>query len=178
MLDLCWMTLLFTILAALVLPNWVQHESIDGGFVVQVPQALETSLKGIETEVGTLEYHSHSLRTENDSLGHAFFAVSYCDYPDGSFPSDSVSLIKEFLDVTMEQGTSAIEGTLVYSDQISIDDHPGRFWRIHYDEDRSVLKTRAFLVGDRFYTVQIAVRNTHAQEDFVDRFLESFRLLE
>lgn len=172
------MLLLLIILQLLNLPDWVQHESLDGGYSILVPRTLETSVRGIETEVGTIEYHTHYLKTENDSFGHAFFSVSYCDYPEGSFPPDSATLIAEFFEVTMEQSAAAVNGELIYSDQKFLNEYPGRFWRIHYDNNLSVMKTKAYLVGDRFYVVQIATRETHAQEQFVDRYLDSFRLLE
>ncbi|MBX2815572.1 MAG: hypothetical protein KTR24_06235 [Saprospiraceae bacterium] len=158
--------------------SWQDFQSIDGRFSIKSPHALDKVAKVISTAVGDLEYHNYFWSCDHDSLGYGHFVVSYCDYPTGAFPADSVGLVDLFFDASSEQAATAVDGELIYEDDIMLGSYPGRFWRIHYNEGETVVKTRAFLVGDRYYSVQVAVLAASAQEAFVDRFLKSFKILE
>lgn len=168
--------LIFLVVASILLQPWPTHESIDGQFSIYAPGEFLKSVKDIETPVGTLQFHQLYFTSSDEELGRAHFNVSYCDYPKGSFPSDSLELISAFLDVTSEQSALAIKGELIYQDSIGIERYPGRFARIHFKDGASVLKSHSYLVEDRFYTIQVALTSTHAQEGFIDEYFDSFKL--
>jgi hypothetical protein len=103
--------------------------------------------------------------------------VSYCDYPEGTFPADSTALLEEFFATTIEAATTAVDGEMIYTTDIQLKDHPGKFWRINYLDDKAVIKTKAYMVGDRYYAVQVISYQEGNINNAANRFFDSFRLL-
>lgn len=104
--------------------------------------------------------------------------LSYCDYPEGSLHHDSSDLVRDFLQATVEESAFSVAGTVTWSNSISVGRYPGRFWRVDYKDGRAVIKTKAFVAGRRYYSIQTVMRKSRSLNIAADKFLDSFRLLE
>ncbi|RMG78204.1 MAG: hypothetical protein D6714_18500, partial [Bacteroidetes bacterium] len=135
-------------------PDWQTFESYEGRFRVLAPGAMTEKIDSIQTDVGTLAYHVFFHQSDNKDADNLFYMVSYCDYPAGSVHSDSTELLAPFFEATLESAAASVDGKLIYADDIRYDDYPGKFWRIDYLDGQAIIKTKAFLVKNRYYSLQ------------------------
>ena len=115
--------------------NWQEYKSFEGKFRVLVPAEMNAKVDSIETEVGKLAYHTHLYQPEDVKVAeNLIYMVSYVDYPELSIHSDSINLIEDFFDNTVESAAEAVMGNLIYAAETTLNDYPGRLWRIEYLE--------------------------------------------
>ena len=159
--------------------KWKDFQSFEGHFRVSAPGEFREKTDSIETPVGKLAYHVFFYQPEvKDSADNLIYMVSYCDYPPFALDADSTELLNEFFDVTIEAAVESVNGELAYSSERSFFSYPGRIWRIDYLNGQAVIKTRALIVGNRYYALQTATLKGHSLNTASDRFMDSFRLLE
>jgi hypothetical protein len=103
--------------------------------------------------------------------------ITFCDYPPGSIHSDSTELLKDFFDASIDQATSSVHGELAYQNDVTLKGYPGKLWRINYLRGQALIKTRAFMVENRFYTIQTVTVKDMAINAASDRFFDSFIIL-
>ena len=72
----------------------------------------------------------YSSRIYSRVLG-VFYVVNYCDYPKGTFPTDSTELINDFMTETVNESVHVTGGTLTYQSDIQILTHKGKIWRFN-----------------------------------------------
>lgn len=158
--------------------DWEEFKSNDGNFRVLTPAPLEQKVDTMETGIGELTYHTFFHQSPMNDAENVFYMVSYCDYPEGTVHSDSTEMLADFFAATMDAAVESVDGELVYSDDVEIGAYPGKFWRIHYLQGGAVIKTKAFLVKNRYYAVQTIMFREMSLNPKSDRFMDSFSLLE
>lgn len=156
---------------------WIPTNSYDGRFQILSPGLMIEKTDSIETPLGKLAYRVHFYQPEDKKADNLLYMVSWCDYPDGSLPADSTALIEAFFDATMESAAFSVKGTVVYSDAFKMEDYPGRIWRIDYLDGNAIIKTRAFVAGNRYYAIQTVSRKERHLNAFGEHFFDSFRLI-
>jgi hypothetical protein len=153
--------------------DWKVYESEHGKFSILTPALMKQKRATISTGIASLDVHTHFLNT-TDSSGNFLYLINYYDLPDEMFPEDSTDFAMEFLLNTMDQSVSDVGGDLQYSNPIDIGKHPGLMWRSKSEDN--VVKSRAYIINNRFYMLQVfSVPNKSLNAD-IDRFLDSFTL--
>ena len=156
--------------------TWKEFKTYEGKFRVLTPTGEMTEkVKNIKTGLGEVAYHTFMNRPEEKNPDCVFYVVNYCDYPKGTFPADSTDLINEFLDETVKESVKAVGGILTYQSDIQILTNKGKIWRVQYNGDRALIKSKCFLVGDRFYLVQTMMKKEKSMNPSADKFLDSFQ---
>jgi REP element-mobilizing transposase RayT len=156
--------------------TWREYKSFDGKFRVVVPKGEMTQKSNaVKTAIGELTYHSFFHKSEGTQPDCVFYLVSYCDYPKGSFPTDSTDLINEFFNSTIEESATSVRGTVIYQNDIHYLTHKGKIWRVQYNNDKAIIKSKCYLVGDRFYMIQAMMTKEKSLNPSADKFLESFQ---
>jgi hypothetical protein len=156
--------------------TWKEFKTYEGKFRVLTPTGEMTEkVKNIKTGLGEVAYHTFINRPEEKNPDCVFYVVNYCDYPKGTFPVDSTDLINEFLDETVNESVKAVGGVLTYQSDIQILTNKGKIWRVQYNGDRALIKSKCFLVGDRFYLVQTMMKKEKSMNPSADKFLDSFQ---
>lgn len=156
---------------------WRTYTSYDGGFKVETPGDMKEVINTGTTALGDLEYHVFVYRDNEDDADNLMYMISYCDYPAGSIHSDSTEFVNDFLDATVESSAKSVNGSLVYSNDIKVKKYPGKLWRVDYGEGQGVIRTKAFIKGNRFYTIQTACNSNKSLNMSSDKFMDSFSLL-
>lgn len=155
---------------------WREYESFEGKFRVIVPEGEMTEkISKIKTAIGELPYHTFLNRPKEKSTDNMYYLVNYCDYPKGSFHPDSTDLINEFLTTTIESSAKSIGGNVTYSGDIEQRGSKGKIWRVQYNNDKALIKSKCYLVGDRFYMIQTMMLREKAVNPSADKFLDSFQ---
>ncbi len=175
--KICSLLIALFLLPAQVSKPWKEFISIDGNFRVMAPEALEEKVNEIETAIGTISHFTYFYQDEDEKADNLIYKVSYVDYPEHTIHSDSLDFLEEFFHSTIETSIQSVHGTLRYSDEIEMDDYPGRIWRVDYNKGKATIKTKAYMVGRRFYQVQVIGHSKKSMNTFQDRFFESFYLI-
>ncbi len=173
------------LLPALLLPAlchaqaWQYHKDFEGRFAVEVPGEMASSTDTVEAPVGQLVYHTafYQPPKADKASDNLMYMVSYCDYPEGTFHKDSLSLTTAFFEATMDAAAFSVNGELLYQTERAYRGQPGRFWRIDYLDGNAIIKTWGILDGDRYYAVQTATVKTRSLNTSSDRFFDSFRII-
>jgi hypothetical protein len=156
--------------------TWKEFKTYEGKFRVLTPTGEMTEkVKKIATGLGDVSYHTFMNRPEEKNPDCVFYVVNYCDYPKGTFPADSTELINEFMEETVSESVKAVGGTLTYQSDIQLLTHKGKIWRVQYNSDRALIKSKCFLVGDRFYLIQTMMKKEKSMNPSADKFLDSFQ---
>ena len=157
--------------------EWRSFTSKEGGFSVLIPGEFVREHKVIKTDIGDLPHISYVYQ---DTLGHSkneLYVISYSDYPKNTFHKDSMDLIDELLEVSVDQKNKNLKGQITYNHKIKVEGYPGRIFRINYNNGKIVMKSKMFLVKDRFYSIQIYTLYKHSLNFNIDKFFNSFRLI-
>jgi hypothetical protein len=160
--------------------RWEELKSYEGRFRLLAPGPMAHKVDSIETGLGTLAYHVyfyHAPKAEEQSADNLLYMLSYCDYPEEAVHSDSLELVEEFFAATIESAVSSVRGELLYASEQDFRGYPGRIWRIDYLSGQAVIKTKAFLVGPRYYALQTITVKDRSLNPSTNRFLDSFQLL-
>jgi len=159
--------------------GWQLLKPEQGHFQILAPGNMNATVQEIETDVGTVDYHSYLYQRLDDSVVTFTFVVSYYRLHEATVEGMDEQLQSDLLKATVEQSAFAIGGQVILEDDITYQGaHPGKYWRIHTDGDELVIKSRAYLANDHFYSIQVAVHKAKALSPDIDRFLDSFRILE
>ena len=170
------MNLLLLLVLLLQQNAWVETISYDGNFKISAPGEMTHRQISKDTPVGELTYHSMFYEAVDDA-DNVLYLISWVDYPEGSLHSDSLELVRSFLDATVETAVLNLDGELMYQSDEQVAGFPGRYWRIDYNKGTAVIKTKAFVAGRRFYSLQVASKRSKNLNRSVDLFFDSFRLL-
>lgn len=157
--------------------DWKHWNSVEGNFTIFVPGDMQEKIQTVETDLGTLEYHQFFYQSTEENPENYIYMVNYVDYPLGSLSSDSLELVNTFFEATKEEAVASVEGELRYADPISLYDFPGQIWRIDYNDGQAILKSKSFVVNNRFYSIQVATSKAMRFNDKMNQYLDSFKLL-
>jgi len=157
--------------------DWIVFSNTEANFKVEVPGEMVEKVRTIPTEIGELSYHTFIYQEKGDSSDNVLYLINYVDYPEGTMHSDSTAILGDFFKTTIETATESVDGKLAYSTDESLLDYPGKVWRILYNGGAATIKTKAFLVAQRYYAIQTVTIREKSMNNSTDRFLDSFRLL-
>lgn len=159
--------------------DWKVFHSYEGKFKIEVPGGLmEEKERVIYTDIGEITYVTYYYQPAEEEMENALYLVSYCDYPLYSMHSDSLALLEDFFNNTITSAKKSVYGELRYSESINYIDYPGKLFRIDYLQGTATLKSKTFLVNNRFYNIQIATTRGKSLNNAADKFLDSFHLID
>jgi hypothetical protein len=160
------------------LASWQTFESFECKFRVLAPGLMTEKVDSIQTDLGTLDYHVFYHKSENEDADNLFYMVSYCEYPEQSVHSDSTELLGEFFEATIQTATETVDGDLIYTTDIDYNDYPGKFWRIEYLKGNAIIKTRAFVIDSRYYSLQTIMYKNKSLNPSTEIFFDSFKVFD
>lgn len=158
--------------------KWRDFNSYDGRFRILIPGDITEKVDSIETAIGILEYHTFFYQSKESNADNVLYMLSYVDYPDQSIHSDSTELLKDFFAETIDAAVKTVKGELIYSNDWKYKDYPGKVWRIDYLDGKALVRTKAFVVRNRYYTLQTITKKERSVNFSADKFLDSFQLIE
>lgn len=153
---------------------WKEYKSVEGKFQVLTPGDFDKAVDTVRTDLGKLAYHILVYNNTQKNAENLFYMITFCDYPPGTIHSDSTTLLKDFFEASIDQAASSVKGEVMYQSDVSLQGYPGKVWRINYLRDQAVIKTKAFMVGNRFYTIQTVTLKDMAMNAASERFFDSF----
>jgi hypothetical protein len=158
--------------------KWRDFNSYEGKFRILMPGEVTEKVDSIETTIGTLAYHTFFHQTQDANADNVLYMLSYVDYPEGALHSDSTELLRDFFSETVDAAARTVRGELVYANDWQYKNYPGKVWRIDYLNGGALIKTKAFVAGRRYYTLQTITKKVRSVNFSSDKFLDSFQLVE
>jgi hypothetical protein len=166
-------TLCATALPACTRSEWQEMPIREGGFSVLMRSQPNYARQQLDTPAGKVPAHLYS-----SPRGDSYFAVGYSDYPLAQIVGGSPEAL--FASVR-DTWVKRIEGRLVGSSPLRLaKQYPG----IEFSAEGTVkgaatfLDARLYLVDQRLYQVIAMGRKGEVQQGVVNRFLNSFKLIE
>jgi hypothetical protein len=176
----------FALLSFDMLSQWKEIKSYNGRFSVLLPDGDFTEkVIPIPSAIGAMEQHTFYFTPPKLDAENRFYQVTYLDYPEGTFHPDSTELREIFYQTSMEGAAQSVQGKLMYSEDVNARSYltntdnqeiKGKIWRIDYNKGNSIMKSKAFLVGDRFYTISVAMIKARSRNLDAQKYLDSFKL--
>lgn len=169
------LTSIIIVVSTLSGQNWVKFSPDGQPFEILCPGTMQIGEKKLLTEVGEVHPVTWVYQgKENES--NYIYSISYVDYPDGTFHPDSIVLIDELFRVSLESHMMDLKGELVYKTSSDYYSYPGMMYRVSYNKNRAVVKSRMIMAGDRFYALQVYTISEKSLNEDMDRFLNSFEI--
>jgi hypothetical protein len=163
---------------AIAQDGWIPYRSPEGGFKIMTKGIFKERLTHATTSIGEITVHNFVYQEESkDREAHPVFVVSYYDFPQGSLHSDSSELSKVFFEETITGAVESISGTLVYKNELSLHGFKGFQWRVNYPNGAGAIKTQAYLVNNRYYSVSLMTYEGNKSNLDANRYFDSFRLI-
>ena len=144
--------------------TWEEYRSVGGRFVVEMPSDANSQVQASDTDLGETVRHSILL-----DKGDIYYAATYVDVLDPERDAESR------LDDLLAEMVTRTNGTLVSEMEVTLDDNPGRAFRISAGEGPVTIHARIYMVGDRLYQIQAATTGSADTAD-AERYLNSFAL--
>lgn len=164
-------------LVNIVLNTWEVFEDRDGNFAILAPGDFELKTKQIETTLGEITCNTFIHQPTDKKANNKLYMINYCDYPEFTFPLDSIALHDEFLEISIEQELENLKGELSYTHKANLGPYTGKIYRIVYNDGGALMKSKIFIIKDRFYSIQVYTTEDKRLNFDMDKYLDSFRLL-
>ena len=155
--------------------TWVRFSPNNQPFEVYVPGEMKSGEKKLLTDVGELHAITWLYNSDGNDPNY-LYSVSYVDYPEGTFHSDSIDLISEFFEISLQTHIKGLKGQLVYKSDTPYLSYPGLLYRASYNDNKAIVKSRLILSGDRFYALQVYTVSEKSLNPEMDKFLSSFEI--
>jgi hypothetical protein len=141
--------------------SWVTYAYEAASFSVSMPGTPTYELKKLDNGV---DMHMHILEHGNDA-----YLVTHIDYPEGTMKGTPEETLEGARD-------GSIRGKKKLSERaLEIGGYPGLDLRTQ--DENFVSGVRIFLVGNRLYTIIVAMPRASKDEAVMQSYLESFRIV-
>ncbi|KAA3638116.1 MAG: hypothetical protein DWQ02_05545 [Bacteroidetes bacterium] len=164
--------------------GWWEMVSYEGKFKVMAPGQMKVKSDTTQTDIGKLRYHvffhEHFLeegsKDKKDPEANLLFLLSIYEYPSFAIHSDSTEVLDNFFQATVDGAVESVQGQLIYTNDVQMDTYPGKMWRINYNGDKNVIRTRAYLVENRLYLISVVSNKAFSINAANDRYFGSFKI--
>ena len=159
--------------------DWKEYTPEHGKCAVLMPGQPTIEEKIVHTELGEIKLNIFMYQPARNSDDNLIYSMSYADYPEGSsIHSDSTEILKDFFNKSRDGAIANIQGKLLSETSESIQGYPGREQRIAVKNGLAIVRFRSFLVKNRFYNLQVITPAANNFNKSINRFMNSFKLLE
>lgn len=164
-------------------PDTVLYLAEDGSFSIVSPGPFTEKYQELSTDIGDIEVFTLLCQTDLKDNPNFLYLINYYDYPPGfrdQEASDSeADFINNLFDESIDESVTSLGGKLLYSTDIKLQDqHDGRLNRVSYNNGDSIVKSKMFLVDNRFYFIQVYTTKDNSLNILMDEFLDSFKVLD
>jgi len=158
-------------------PVWTWSLHPEAGFKVLTPYTLTDHVKDVPTEMDVVHYHQYTGGSVKDSLLSMAFVVDYYKVPESSDARDETYL-RDFFENTIDPILTSIKGSLVYMDIQREANMDICSWKASYGKGDGMVRGNCILTKDQYYGLQVFGWSKDKPEDQMNKFLNSFKLIE
>ncbi len=171
------MLFLMTVLIGSGQQEWSWSVHPESGFRILTPCALVDHVTQVPTDLTVIEYHQYRGGSITDSLHSIAFVIDHYCLPQPTGEMDDEAL-RDFFDNTLDPLLSSIQGTLVYMDIRKEAKRNVCSWKGSYQHGEGLIRGTCILTEDKYYGLQAFGLAARKPEEQMNRFLDSFQLLD
>ncbi len=157
--------------------NWIVFKSEQSHFSVLVPGEMKHKAETFLTDIGSVDFNSYIYKGDATDQNAVFIVLHY-KYPMDITAEENDALADSLLLTTVEESLNKLEGSLDYQRNVEFGFYPGILYRIKYNNGNAILKSKSLIIKDDFYSLQIYTTIEKSLNYEMDKFLDSFRILE
>ncbi|MFM9948007.1 MAG: hypothetical protein ACKV1O_08725 [Saprospiraceae bacterium] len=147
-------------------------------FQIEFPKEPDATTEVIDSEIGALEMkifiHDASQAGTDDNL---VYMAAYIEYPDTLISSEKTDKIAAIFRSAIDGMVNNVAGKLLSESEIVINGFPGREIKIDFGNGLAIFKVRFYLIEHKMYVIQTVTETGKFPNKSVDRFLDSFKLI-
>jgi len=147
-------------------------------FQIEFPKEPNAETKVIDSEIGPLSMkifmYDASKTGKDDNM---VYGLIYTEYPDSLINSDFASQLPVFFRNAIDGSVKNVAGKLLSVTEIAINGFPGREIKIDFGNGMAIIKMRFYLVKNKMYIIQTITETGKISNKSIDRFMDSFKLV-
>jgi len=157
--------------------EWRWQQFDQDGFKVLAPVTLTLERRALPGEGYITDFHQYRGGSMADTAESMTFIVDHYSTPDLAGTMDR-AFADTLLQASVDELIRAIGGTSVYSESALHAGHPARQWKASFQDGKGVVRGKCILAGGAYYGLQVFGLSARQPEESMNRFLNSFHLLE
>lgn len=151
---------------------WKTIELDKTGAIISFPQQPSVRSKELMTSLGNQTATSYTYQPSSESPNF-LYSAQVIEYPQGTFPEDSLDLIQLALKETVESLSANLKCKIIYQD-ISVEGKNSRIFRLEDAVSRQTVKGKVILLNNYMITLTVFTWIDKSLNSRVDQFLTSF----
>jgi hypothetical protein len=179
-LSIGFIVITITLIMGFIAPNeWYLLESKICGYTVKFPQMPKKSIQEVDSEIGKLKMeilmYDDALNGGKDD--NKLYLVSYTEYPISKVNADNKQMLPGFYRKAIDGAVNNYHGKLLSEKAIELKGYSGREIVISFEEDKIIANMRLFLVKNKMYTLETMTEANKSSNLSINRFMNSFDLM-
>ncbi len=147
-------------------------------FQIEFPKEPATTTEVIDSEIGALEmkiflYDASQAGTDDNLV----YMATYIEYPDTLISSEQTDKISAIFRGAIDGMVNNVSGKLLSESEITLNGFPGKEVKIDFRNGLAIFKVRFYLIKHKMYIIQTITETGKFPNKSVDRFLDSFKLI-
>ena len=170
--------ILFLLMSLSKPETWYLLESEPLGYKIEFPKEPTENPQVVNSEIGELKMNIFMLdASKSRKDDNLVYMVNYTEYPDTLISSEKIDILDNFFRNSIDGAVRNVHGKLLSEKIIKINEYPGREIKIDFKDGMAVIRIRLYLVKNKLYMLQTI---TETKKDFnksINRFMDSFELI-
>ena len=160
--------------------KWFEYKSKDAGFMLDFPFEPKSISQNVNAEnmTMTLEILSVDCQKQQNSKNYTYMATYY-KYPEKFFDNYTDAIYSQFFENTINgMVNSSVDGKLIDKQIITFNNFPGRQIRMKVNNGAAIITARFILANKTMYILHVTTDASKDKNSDVDKFLNSFKLID
>lgn len=155
--------------------DWYQFKSNKLGFSIEFPGKPTEKKQVLNSDIG--ELNMRIIAFDDSKRDNLIYMFSHTVYPDTNMSSNNKEFLPIFYRFAIDGTVEQVGGKLLSEKKIYIGKYEGREFVINYNNGKSVIKARSYLVGNTLYQMQAMTAPKYSFNKSIERYLDSFKLI-
>ena len=160
--------------------DWVESNSEEGKYSISFPKTPTERISQVETIFGPIAMKFKGYQDNTGIDDNLMYGVSFMDYPSDKISSEKLDSLKisEFFTNSINGTMQAIQGSNLVVEIIKFKNYPGRKFRMSLKNGMVLYVSQIYLVKNRVYMLQVITKVDNSFNNSINKFLNSFELIE
>ncbi len=159
--------------------SWVEYKSVPGNYKILFPGHPQESEHFVETgadsKIHVARYNRDKLKGNDDDYS-TDYSVMYTDYSAAPGSTITDEGTEGVFGNVVNNMVSAAPGLLISKEKIAFKGYKGLSLKMDRD-GKGINYTRMYMIGKRFYMLQVFCKTSESKTADVDKFFSSFDLI-
>ncbi|HEX5150083.1 MAG TPA: hypothetical protein VFW07_01475 [Parafilimonas sp.] len=145
---------------------------------ISFPKKPSEQSQILNTAIGQLQLNIYSYEADdNEKDDNLVYMLMETAYPDSVINSDKKEMLENFFRKSIDGAVNNVHGKLLTESIIQYEDFPGREVRVDFRDGLAVIKMRFYLVKNKMFVIQTITDTKNDFNKSIDKFMDSFQLV-